>query len=220
MASWGSPSNEELETGIMGRLRAAYESRGFSFVDQPGPEVLPEFVAPYRPDAIARKDGENVIIAIKRHQRSFLEQPFAELHRKVAEHKDWKLNIIYAVEKPEDSIVIPVPRLDTLKQQIAEVEALAAAGHHRAAFVLSWSVLEAVLNRVKESGSHPIRPAAQVVQTLTMDGHISAASGRKLRELSDLESRIVHGDLEVDASGEDVEQVLAAINEALVEESQ
>lgn len=218
MTSLGEAGTVKSESNILDQLRAAYEQRGFSFVIQPGPEALPDFLASYRFDAIAQKEGENVIIEIIRRQRSPWEQPFKGLHDRLANHKDWKLNIIYAVEKPEDSIVIPVPRLDALKQQIAEVEALAATGHHRAAFVLSWSVLEAVLNRVRESGSHRIRPAAQVVQTLTMDGHISAETERKLRELSDLQNRIVHGDLDANASGDDVEQVLAAISEALIEE--
>jgi len=204
----------------MGRLRAAYESHGFSFVDQPGPEALPEFLGQYRPDAIARKDGENVIIAIKRHQRSFLEQPFAELRRRIEGHKGWKLNVVYAVERPEDSIVIPVARLDTLKQQTAEVEGLQARGHRRAAFMLAWSILEAVLNRLDEGGSHHIRTAGQVVHTLALGGHLSNEVERSLRRLSELRNRIVHGDLDAEASGEDVEQVLAAINEALLGEKQ
>jgi uncharacterized protein YutE (UPF0331/DUF86 family) len=220
VASLDEAGNVKTRSGILDRLRADYEERGFSFVVAPGAESLPDFLGSYRPDAIAQKEGENVIIEIIRQQHSPGEQPLADLREGLANHKDWKLNIIYARERPEDLIVIPVPRLDMLKQQIAEVETLEATGHHRAAFVLSWSVLEAVLNRVKESGPHRIRAAGQVVQTLTMDGHIGAATERKLRELSDLRNRIVHGDLDADASGEDVEQVLAAIDEALVGEKQ
>jgi uncharacterized protein YutE (UPF0331/DUF86 family) len=220
VASLGEAGTAEPEAGILGRLRAAYEKQGFSFVAQPGPETLPDFLGPYRPDAIARKEGENVIIEIIRRQRLPSEQPFPDLRGRLAHHKDWKLNVIYAVEKPEDLIVIPVPRLDTLKQQIAEVEALAVTGHHRAAFVLSWSILEAALNRVNESGGHHLRTPGQVVHTLAIEGHLSDATERKLRPLSDLRNRIVHGDLDVDASGEDVEQVLAAVNETLVGEFQ
>jgi uncharacterized protein YutE (UPF0331/DUF86 family) len=220
VASLDEAGNAENGSGILDQLRAAYEQRGFSFVVEPGSQTLPDFLGSYRPDAIAQKEGENVLIEIIRRQRSPWEQPLADVRGRIAGHKGWKLNIVYAMERPEDLIVIPIPRLDTLKQQIAEVEALEAGGHHRAAFVLSWSVLEAVLNRVKESGPHRIRTAGQVVHTLTMDGHISAATDRKLRELSDLRNRIVHGDFDADASGEDVEQVLAAINEALVEETQ
>jgi len=218
VASLGEAGTAEREAGILGRLRATYEKQGFSFVAQPGPETLPDFLGPYRPDAIARKEGENIIIEIIRRQRSPSEQPFPDLRGRLAAHKDWKLNIVYAMEKPEDLIDIPVPTLDTLKQQIAEVEALAATGHHRAAFVLSWSVLEAALNRVHESGAHKIRTPAQVVQTLEMEGHLGPATGRTLRGLSELRNRIVHGDFDADASGEDVEQVLAAIHETLMEE--
>jgi len=207
-------------SGASALSRELWKSHGFSFVDQPGPEALPEFLGPYRPDAIARKDGENVIIAIKRHQRSFLEQPFAELHRRIEGHKDWKLNVVYAAERPEDSIVIPVARLDTLKQQIVEVEGLEAGGHHRAAFMLAWSILEAVLNRLDEAGSHHIRTAGQVVNALAMGGHLSNEVERRLFRLSELRNRIVHGDLDASASGADVEQVLMAIKEVLVGEAQ
>jgi hypothetical protein len=122
VASPREDGNVATRSGILDRLRAAYEERGFSFVVKPGPETLPDFLGSYRPDAIAQKDGENVIIEIIHRQRSPGEQPLANVHEMIAGHKDWNLNIIYAVEKPEDLIVIPVPRLETLKQQVVEVE--------------------------------------------------------------------------------------------------
>lgn len=220
MASLGEARNVDAGSSILERLRAAYEKHGFTFVIEPGPETLPDFLGSYRPDAIAQKQGENVIIEIMQRQRSPWEEPFADIHDRIAGHKDWKLNVVYALERPEDSIVIPVARLDTLKQQIAEVEGLRAEGHHRAAFMLAWSILEAVLNRLDETGSHHIRTAGQVVHSLAMGGHLSNEVERRLFRLSELRNRIVHGDLDAGASGQDVEQVLAAINEALVGEKQ
>ena len=219
MASLGDARNVEAGSSILERLRAAYEEHGFSFVVEPGPETLPDFLGSYRPDAIARKKGENVIIEIMRRQRSPWEEPFADLHDRIAGHKDWKLNVVYAVERPEDSIVLPVAHLDTLNLQIAEVEGLQAGGHHRAAFMLAWSVLEAVLNRLDEAGSHHIRTAGQVVHSLAMGGHLSSEVERRLFRLSELRNRIVHGDLDVSVSGENVELVLAAIKEALAGET-
>jgi hypothetical protein len=156
VASLGEAQNVETGSSILERLRAAYEKHGFSFVVEPGPETLPDFLGSYRPDAIAQKKGENVIIEIMRRQRSPWEEPFADLHDRIAGHKDWKLNVVYAVKRPEDSIVLPVAHLDTLHHQIAEVEGLQAGGHHRAAFILAWSVLEAVIGRPVKNGTRDL----------------------------------------------------------------
>lgn len=217
MAPLGQAWNAETGSGVLDRLRTAYEKRGFSFVAQPQPEMLPPFISPYRPDAIAQKPGENVIIAVKRHQSSSPEQHFGEIRSRIAGHPDWKLNVVYAVEKPEDAIVIPVASLNTLKQRIAEVGALKATNHHRAPFILAWSILEAAVNRLNQPATGHLRSPGQLVQSLAMEGHLGKEAELILRQLANLRNRIVHGDLEANASEEDVGHVLAAINETLVE---
>jgi len=206
----------ETESTVLERLRAAYEQQGFSFVVQPRPDTLPAFLGPYCPDAIARKDGENVIIEVKQRQNSSQEMMLGEIRRRIADHKGWKLNVIYATERRDASVAIPAPRLEILQQQVAEVEQLVATGHVRAAFILSWSLLEAALNRLNGDDADRLRNPGQVVQSLAMGGYIGKTAERNLRILSDLRNRIVHGDLDANASGEDVKQVLAAINETLV----
>ncbi len=216
MVSSGQAWDPDTEARILDRLKAAYEQRGFSFVVRPQPESLPAFLGQYQPDAIAKKDGETVIIEVKSRETSSAEQGLAEIRRRIADHKDWKLNVVYATERQEASVVIPVAGLEALKQQVTEVKNLEATGHVRAAFILSWSLLEAALNRLNGDPANHLRSPGQVVQSLAMGGHLSKTAERNLRGLSDLRNRIVHGDLDANASGEDVEQVLAAINETLV----
>lgn len=216
MVSSNPARHPETESTVLERLRAAYEQQGFSFVVQPRPDTLPAFLGPYCPDAIARKDGENVIIEVKQRQNSSQEMMLGEIRRRIADHKGWKLNVIYATERRDASVAIPAPRLEILQQQVAEVEQLVATGHVRAAFILSWSLLEAALNRLNGDDADRLRNPGQVVQSLAMGGYIGKTAERNLRILSDLRNRIVHGDLDANASGEDVKQVLAAINETLV----
>ena len=48
-----------------------------------------------------------------------------------------------------------------------------------------------------------------------MGGHLSPIAEQTLKGLAELRNRMVHGDLTANACVEDVNQVLAAVNEAL-----
>jgi uncharacterized protein YutE (UPF0331/DUF86 family) len=216
MVSPGYAWAPDNEAKVLERLRDAYEQQGFLFIVHPEADSLPAFLDRCRPDAIAMKDGQSVIVEVKSGQNSSSEQKIAEIRRRIAGQNGWKLNVVYASERPEDSIVIPVAHLEMLRQQVAEVTDLRAAGHLRAAFILSWSLLEAALNWLNGDAANHLRTPGQLVQSLAMGGYIGKTAERNLRGLSDLRNRIVHGDLDAEVSGEDVNQILVAIDEILV----
>ena len=60
--------SEELSSqidGLMGRLRKDAEQRGWKFYIQPPPQVIPEFLKGYRPDALGIGPEGGVVIEIK-----------------------------------------------------------------------------------------------------------------------------------------------------------
>ncbi len=221
MVSPNQQRNSDTEAKVLERLKSAYKQRGFAFFSPPKREMIPAFLGGYVPDALAIRDRENVLIEVKLRQNTSSEPMFADIRRKIADHKDWKLDVVYAAERRDDSISIDPPRLDILHQQINEVRELDRTNHRRAAFVLAWSLLEATLNHVRsETRVDQLRSPGQVIQSLATEGYVSRDVEKKLRELSVLRNRIIHGDIGVSVTSNDVEYVLAAIRETLAEGAQ
>jgi uncharacterized protein YutE (UPF0331/DUF86 family) len=206
----------DLEPAIMRRLRREYEEQGYSVVVNPQAHLVPDFLRHLQPDAIATKPGENIVIEIKTTRNALTDQKLSEIRRAITGHANWKLNVVYAPARQEDSIVISSAPIEVVRQGIDEVKDLIESGHNRAAFMLSWSVLEAALHHVSGEPASHLRTPGQVVQSLAIAGKIDHDVAQSLKNLSELRNRIVHGDLQANVSREDVNQVLAGLEEALV----
>lgn len=204
---------QDAEAQILENLRRAYEERGFTFVAHPRGDAVPSFLAPYRPDAIARKPGESRVIEVKLRASRPSEPHLAAIRKRITDHPEWKLDVFYVGRNQSTLEDIPRYGIARIREEVDEVAKLNAAGHSRAAFLLAWSLLEAALNAVDtESASRGSNPR-QVVQWLVMNGHIDPDSERRFRELADLRNRIAHGDLGADVPSDAIDQLLAAISE-------
>ena len=211
--------DREAEARILEGFRSAYEQQGYSFYSRPKRDMIPSFLGDYVPDGIATKNGENVIIEVKHRQDSRRGGLLADVRRKLDDHEGWRLDLLYAMERPEDAVSIPPPSLDAMLRQVSEAHEL-GKDHPRAAFMLAWSLLEAALNRLR-TGNVPnrLKSPGQIVQSLAMDGHIEPDAEVRLRQLSVLRNRVVHGDLGAPVSREEVEHVLNAVSATMDDEA-
>lgn len=213
--AWSYGSEREA----LDALRARYESDGFTFMIEPSSEQLPAFMAPYRPDAIARKSGQNIAIEIKHRQSLSNQRRLQEIRRLFDGQPDWQFHVFFSGEGEPQAVTIPVSSREAILARIDALHELSDAGHRQPAFVMAWSLLEAALQLVDaESGDKPRTPGT-VLQILTMHGHISGDTERRLRKLIDLRNRIVHGDVAAEPKATDVDLVLSAINEILSPEA-
>lgn len=210
-------SPHDAETAFLERIRSDYESRGYSFITHPPRSVLPEFLASYRPDAVAAKDGQYIAIEVKSHANPYSEFTVERLRKLFEGHSDWQLSVIYMGRYPADVREMPILNKDAILRSADDAERLAEEGHEAAAFVLAWSLLEATLNNLHPDADKRPRTPGTVVQTLSMNGDISYESEKSLRPLIDLRNRVVHGDLRATPSVDDVRQVLMALRTALAE---
>ncbi|TIN24035.1 hypothetical protein [Mesorhizobium sp.] len=205
----------EIERQALEELRAQYTEKGFTFIAHPSPEQIPAFLGNYRPDAIARKPGTNVVIEVRQRPSPTKELSLQDIRRLFEGQSEWQFVISYGGSDSLTSGIIPAASQQAIRERMAEVRNLAALGQRRAAFVLAWSLLEASLIRVdKEQGRRPRTPGT-VIQTLAMLGYISPEIEPKLRPLIAVRNRIVHGDVNLEPSVEDLETVLDAISQAL-----
>ncbi|GJD99424.1 hypothetical protein [Methylobacterium isbiliense] len=202
---------QEAETRFIDSLRARYEADGFTFTAHPDRGDLPDFLGGYRPDALARKSGQNIVIEVK--GRSGLADPrLQEIRRLFDGRPDWRLHVAVMGTDPLASVAIAGVEPAAIRAAVKEADALLAQGHRRAAFILAWSFLEAALRaRGRAEVGRALSPGS-VIQSLAMNGLIEADRERRLRDLIDLRNRIVHGDVEADPTTDEVELVLRTID--------
>lgn len=199
------PTRDRL---VLDRLKETYEHQGYQFFIEPLPQILPTFLGGFRPDAIALKPGENHVIEVKLGRRAGEERRLETLAKLVAGQPGWQLKVFYEGERPEDTLQFNLPTRSQIDTQLTEAEQLAVAGHHKAALLLAWSVLEAIARaRAAHEGTVSQRPfsPAQTVQSLEMAGIIDRKTGEDLRAKAQLRNLAAHGDLgaEVDADAVD-----------------
>lgn len=205
----------EFERQALEKLKSQYEEQGFVFFAHPGRDDVPAFLGSYRPDAIARKPGVNVIIEVRQRSNPAAERSLNEIRRLVEGQPGWQFVITYGGNDPQATVVIPAASAEAIRERLDEARSLAQQGHRRVAFALGWFLLEAALHRLQgEEGKRPRAPGT-VVETLAMLGYLSPETERQLRPLIGLRNRIVHGDIEAEPSDEDMKAVFRALEEAL-----
>lgn len=209
--AWSQYAEEQFLEG----LRARYEDQGFTFTVAPDSRELPDFLGSYTPDALARRPGLNVAIELKRHNTSATQHSLQEIRRLFEGHPDWQFNVVFMGTDPLERITIPTATPAMIRARMDEVRKLNGEGHHRAAFVMAWSLLESALHSVGGEASRKPRTPGTLVQTLAMNGYIEPEMERRMRLLIELRNRIVHGDLNAEPAAADVELVLSAISETL-----
>jgi uncharacterized protein YutE (UPF0331/DUF86 family) len=212
-------SPQDLERQVLEGMRNQFEGDGYTFTVAPSPDKLPEFLRSYELDAIAQKAGQNVAIEIKRRQSTSTTLALQHLRNLFVGHPEWQLRVIYTGSDPADALSIGRLSVGDLRQRVSKVEELVHSGELQAAFVLSWSLLEATLRTVDRETSAKARTPGTVVQTLGMEGYITEDLQKNLRSIIGLRNRVVHGDLAAEPSFRDVQLVLEAVNEVLASPS-
>lgn len=191
-------NERERERQILDRLRDSYESDGYQFFVEPPERMLPSALGGYRPDAIAVRNGESLLIEVKTTRGAGDRRYLADVTRRVEElGTGWKLVVFYVNEwdgsYQQEGAATPAMLLTALE----EVRSLSAAGHNSAALVIGLSILEAVARKaMSEDGKVATAPLSPVraVDFLEQSGELDFEHAAQLRSLARLRNAIVHGD--------------------------
>ena len=205
---------EGTEMSLMGALRTHFEGRGYEFFEVPEPATLPAFLKGFRPDAIAKRLGDNVVIEIKSRKTRESELQLQALRNRL--EPGWSLNVIYAAGADAEDQAIPAASLDQFERERTAIISLLDIGQTRAAFVLSWSLLEATLSRLGDISA--VKSTGQVIQFIAMRGLVNKEEEKNLRQKMQLRNRIVHGDLNAKPETDDVVSVLTVVERVLQSE--
>ncbi|MCJ2137680.1 hypothetical protein MKK69_27150 [Methylobacterium sp. J-026] len=201
---------------LMGRLHKESERRGYKFYVQPSPEVLPEFLKGYRPDAISIGPDGGTVIEIKSRRDNPQRESLTKIGNLVEGQKGWEFRVFYVSPPADGRPDLSAPTENELASGIAEARKLLESGHERAALLIAWSLLEAIARFVtpaeERSKARPLSPM-QAVQTLAELGYVAEVDARRLRKLTSLRNAVAHGGLGTPVPTEIVTQLIHDLEE-------
>lgn len=169
--------------------RARYEADGY---DVSLNERLPPPFESFTADAVARQDGELVVLVVRATPLSDdAIRRNASLEKMLAEKCGWRLDIVtYERDGPP-----PVPDLDLVHHRVREARELVEVSPDAACLVL-WSAIEgALLWEAHQRSVAPERqlPPRSLIQQLTIDGVLSDNQAAELRDFASRRDAIAHG---------------------------
>lgn len=207
----------QAELDLLSSLRQQYEAKGFSFEVAPDPQHVPEFLGSYVPDAIARRGDEYVAIEVKQSRSPASDFTLQQIRSRFEGRPNWKFAVAYVAEDPLKTLTIKPAAAPAIRRQLDEVRTLGEHGHHRAAFLLAWSLLEATLLHIEAEQEARPRTPGSVLQALAMLGRVEPEMERRLRPLIVVRNAVVHGDLGVEPTPADLSLLVSVIEEALAD---
>lgn len=188
---------DTLESDYVQKVADDYRARGYEVLLEPGPEQLPAGLAELGPDMVAVRDGDHVIIELKRSGRGG--HSLRALAAWAEQHEEWRLDVTMVGPGVFEPDTGQVPR------RVAQAQQLLDAGYSEACLLLAWAALEAGLReRAREWDTPREGSAAQVLRGLYAVGALSDGEYERLDAGYWARNAIAHGG----TSGEVSEELL------------
>jgi hypothetical protein len=200
---------ERAENAVLDRHEPAWIAQGYKVVRHPSRSTLPPFLEKYEPDAVLLGRKPKVVVEVVRKGQPQVENKVRQLNSLLAGHDDWRLEVLYAGEEPNELPAIPTERL---RESLTNVRHLAPVDQ-RSGLLLLWATLEALTRRLEPTKTKRPQTPGRVVELLAGAGFITPSEAEQLREAASWRNRLVHGDLSVALSDT---QLLAVVD--IVEE--
>lgn len=202
-------TNSTPEADLLASLVPQLEAEGYDVYVHPSRSVLPSFMRHYVPDLIAFGAQKNVAIEIKR-QSAATEESLARISALFEGQKDWDFRILYvSPNSTSRTLTAQPPRL--IQEVVSEVHALVRGGHYRPALLLSWAAFEAVGRTLLERRLAKPQTPSRLIEVLAAEGYITPSEADELRLLAEKRNRLVHGGIDVEVSGEEVDRFVSLL---------
>jgi Holliday junction resolvase-like predicted endonuclease len=186
-----------LEERRLQEVAREYRGKGYEVIVRPDRSVLPDFLAQYEIDMIARSEEEQVVVEVK--SKSSLSQAdyLQSLADRVQKHSGWRFELVITNPK-EESVSKDEPHLLSelaLMQRIGEIRGLLAEDHKEAALLMGWATAEGALRLVakREGVSLQRQSPSYVMKYMTSIGLLDQNDFASLQDMLTMRNEVVHG---------------------------
>lgn len=140
-------------------IASDYRMRGYTVLEDPSAEQLPDFLSGYNPTIVAHKEGESaesmgesVVVVVKARQHQGKEENLGELAELLRNKPGWKFELALVetdAQLDTPSAAIPLGK-DDIRQCNYAAHKLLAAGFRDAALLQAWIGAEATVRLLLE----------------------------------------------------------------------
>jgi hypothetical protein len=130
-------------------VASSYRNQGYRTIVQPTGADLPSFLQQYQPDIVAFGEHESVVIEVKHGETLVGDRKLAEIAKAVDSQEGWRFELVFSgTRKPRLPVALrtqeslTIPEIRELKDAARD---LLKADQAKAALLLSWSAVEALL---------------------------------------------------------------------------
>lgn len=189
--------SESLSRDVLEGVADEFRRRGYEVVVEPRGGDLPEFLSEVRPDLIARKGDEHLVIEVKRSPSDADPTQFDAIQRQIGAQRGWRFLIV--ASNAERPITAHAERdsldEDSVRQRLEEARTLLDAGHPEASLVLAWTAIEALLRLLarQEGVAHIRSEPASLLRSAASEGWIGRDDFAVLNEALRVRNMVVHG---------------------------
>lgn len=210
-----SEIRESEEMDALREVKLRYESSGYEFLVEPPVDAVPSFLEGVRPDAIARKGSEGVIIEVKRTAESAENSALVRfLANEVPKHKGWNFELVLVNPHSTDKI----PTRDEIVKELKLVRNLVHQGNSKVAILFAWGLLEASVKIVLPNDtidrSKRYLPRT-IVESLVSEGLVDVRRGEMLLEAGRIRTLLAHGMVSKPVPLQVMENLIEVISELL-----
>lgn len=213
--------NREREELV--KLAKEYRSQGYEVVFHPNSEDMPSFLKNYRPDMIARRGDEAVVVEVK--SRSSLGSEYlSSLVKTIEQHQGWRLDLV--LDNSEDIFPYPSKSEGSLQQQEIEsrlpIAKQIVSQNLDSAVLYTWALAEATLRLLAEKDELSLKRSdpLYLVTYLTHQGVISQSECRLLKNALSLRNTIAHGFKTSQLTANSVDELIEVTEKLLIELSE
>jgi hypothetical protein len=186
----------ELAERKLDEIAAEYRQQGYDVRLHPPEAELPEFLREYRPDLVAKSDRGHVVVEV-RASSSVDAARMSRLAETIDGQNGWRYEVVFvsqpvASEIPAEETLVPDAEVTRL---LTSAELLFRNGEVKAAAMLAWSAVEAILRRSAQSAAPELerQSSARVLKHLYSLGHIEHGTYEKLLLLMQFRNAVAHG---------------------------
>jgi uncharacterized protein YutE (UPF0331/DUF86 family) len=178
-------------------IAAEYAARGYEVLVEPRPEQLPEFLAGFHPDLVARGPNESVVVEVKVGTQTAASERFRELAETIQRQPGWRFSLV-VIDPRSDEVAPPTQQLldrQAIVDRLGRANELLKTGATDAAFLLMWVAVEALLRHIATREGLPLErvPSSSLMKELFSLGILSRAELEVAQRAFSVRNALVHG---------------------------
>jgi hypothetical protein len=216
-----STEANSADLALANQVAEEYRSRGYAVKVEPAGDDLPFDLGSYRPDLVAVRGNDKLLIEVKSSVRRKPLDNLVDAANHVRAHPEWRLLLVTAddtLRELPDGEERDLPSWSQFRTALGRTYGYAVAGAEWGRALMIWSLIEGMLRRRSLDEKLPLDrlPTTALIREMYSRGELSVSQYEGLTAALPIRNELAHGFVSARAHGADL--ALHVIARALLEE--